>query len=68
MEFLGGVIRYCNTGEYKPCKGNSIGELIEYLEQFPQDWRISVGGKSEPVIGMNAIWTELTSIGDDLEI
>ena len=67
MEFLGGINQYLNEGEYIHCKGTTIGDLVEYLQQFPQEWFISVGGKSEPVISQCSFWTELTSIGQELE-
>jgi len=59
-------------GEYEPCKDITIGALIEYLEQFPKTWRISVRS-SDNVLGGNRfvlideyVSTVLTEKGEGL--
>jgi hypothetical protein len=58
---------YLNHGKYKPCADCTIGAIIEYLEQFPPEWRINVGYelKSEPVLIDGGTMTIFTEIGDD---
>ena len=37
-----------SLGDYVPCKDNTIGSLIEYLQQFPSTWRISTSSSDRP--------------------
>lgn len=61
-------ITFLNTGKYVPCTGNTIGEIIAYLQQFPSDWPVMIGDSfgSEPVLLDANIVTVLTAIGPDL--
>ena len=34
--------RYHEELDLEPCKGVTIGDLIEYLEQFPKNWPMSI--------------------------
>lgn len=33
--------------DVEPCKDDTIGSLIEYLQQFPENWRITLRGKEK---------------------
>ena len=72
---------FLNSGPYKPCAGVTVREIIEYLQQFPPEWRIDIGrpvdengfemlndyfGKSEPVLLDTGICTRFVSIGETL--
>ena len=58
--------------EKVPCKGPTIGDLIEYLSQFPAAWPIGILSwdnycKEEPVLEDHHISTVLVSRGERIE-
>lgn len=60
-----------NKGK-QPCKGDRIADLITYLQQFPQDWCISIGdykgvAREEFFLQDDQIATVLYSRGNEVQ-
>ena len=57
--------------EKESCKGGTIGDLVKYLQQFPQDWSISVLSKDgklrdEIYLEDQVVGTVLLSQGEEI--
>lgn len=58
--------------EKKPCQGDTIGDLVDYLSQFPRDWSISIHDWKGDIrrhhrLEDHHIATVLTSYGEIVE-
>ena len=57
--------------EKESCKAGTIGDLVKYLQQFPQDWSISVLSKDgklrdEIYLEDQVVGTVLLSQGEEI--
>lgn len=40
-----------------PCKGGTIGDLVEYLSQFPKEWDVSILSHDDVLVN-DTIWVK----------